>query len=179
MVRPALAGALISGLLLASTASAQVGVRPGDERPELPGFEAPGPGPELILPPIPKPQPSERGRLGAEPILFVRAYRFEGNTAFTDQELEQVAAPWTQREITSADLQALRDAVTLHYLRAGYVTSGALVPDQSPEDGVIEVRIIEGTLEAIEVEDPGWLRPSYVRSRLARAADTPTTAPSS
>jgi hemolysin activation/secretion protein len=172
-VRPALAGALLGGLLLASDVSAQVGIRPGDERPELPGFEAPGPGPELILPPIPKPAPSERGRLGAAPILFVRAYRFEGNTAFTDQELEQVAAPWTQREITSADLQALRDAVTLHYVSAGYVTSGALIPDQSPEDGVVEVRIVEGTLEAIEVEDPGWLRASYVRSRLERAASTP------
>jgi hemolysin activation/secretion protein len=172
-VRAALAGALIAGLLLAPMASAQVGVRPGDERPELPGFEAPLPGPELILPPIPEPRPSEQGRLGAQPILFVRAYRFEGNTAFTDQELEQVAAPWTQRQITSTDLQALRDALTLHYFRAGYVTSGALVPDQSPDDGVVEVRIIEGTLETIEVGDPGWLRPSYVRTRLARAAGTP------
>jgi hemolysin activation/secretion protein len=53
------------------------------------------------------------------------------------------------------------------------VTSGAVIPDQSPEDGVVEVRIVEGTLETIEVEDPGWLRPGYVRSRLARGAGTP------
>ena len=51
-MRPALAGALIGGLLLVSTASATVGVRPGDERPELPGFEAPLLGPELTLPPL-------------------------------------------------------------------------------------------------------------------------------
>jgi hemolysin activation/secretion protein len=173
VVRQALAATLASGLLLAGAASAQVGVRPGDERPELPTFEAPEPGPELILPPIPQPRPSEQDRLGAQPILFVRGYRFEGNTAFTDAELELVAAPFAQREITTADLQALRDALTLHYVQAGYVTSGAVIPDQSPEDGVVEIRIVEGTLEMIEVEDPGWLRPSYVRSRLARAAGTP------
>lgn len=173
VVRPALPGALIGALLLASASGAQVGVRPGDERPELPGFEGPAPEPELILPPIPEPRPPQPGRFGAEPILSVRAYRFEGNTAFTDQELAQVAAPWTGREVGSADLQALREAVTLHYVRAGYVTSGALIPDQNPEDGVVEIRIVEGTLEAIEVEDSGWLRPSYVRSRLARAAGRP------
>jgi hemolysin activation/secretion protein len=58
-------------------------------------------------------------------------------------------------------------------VNAGYVTSGALIPDQNPEDGVVEIRIVEGTLAEIEVEDPGWLRAGYVRSRLARAADQP------
>ena len=103
----------------------------------------------------------------------MRAYRFIGNTVFTSDALAQVAAPWTGREITSTDIQALRDAVTLHYVAAGYVTSGAVVPDQSPADGVVEVRIVEGSLEAIDVADPGWLRASYVRSRLERAAGTP------
>jgi hemolysin activation/secretion protein len=159
------AGLLVGALLLSPTAWAQVGVRPGDERPELPEFQKPPEAPKLILPPIPPLHPAEQGRLGAAPLLFVRAYRFEGNTAFTDQELEQVAAPWTGREISSADLQALRDALTLHYVTAGYVTSGALIPDQSPQDGVVEIRIVEGTLAAIEVEDPGWLRAGYVRSR--------------
>jgi hemolysin activation/secretion protein len=171
--RPARAGFLIGALLLSPAAWAQVGVRPGDERPDLPGLETPPEAPKLILPPIPPLRPAERGRLGAEPLLFVQAYRFEGNTAFTDLELEQIAAPWTAREVSSADLQALRDALTLHYVNAGYVTSGALIPDQSPQDGVVEIRIVEGRLAAIEVEDPGWLRAGYVRSRLARAAHQP------
>jgi hemolysin activation/secretion protein len=171
--QPARAGVLIGALLLSPAAWAQVGVRPGDERPELPGFEAPPEAPKLILPPIAEPHPAEPGRLGSEPLLYVQAYRFEGNTAFTDQELEQVAAPFAGRKVSTGDLQALRDALTLHYVNAGYVTSGALIPDQSPQDGVVEIRIVEGRLAAIEVEDPGWLRAGYVQSRLARAAHQP------
>jgi len=167
-----LARVLLAALLLVTfPALAQVGVRPGDVQPKLPPFEPPGPPPERILPPIP--QPHERGRVGSDVRLFVRAYRFTGNTVFTPEQLVEVAAPWTDREITSADIQALRDAVTLLYVRAGYVTSGAVVPDQSPKDGVVEVQIVEGSLEAIEVVSPGWLRESYVKSRLERAAGTP------
>jgi hemolysin activation/secretion protein len=160
-------------LLLAGPAAAQVGQRPGDVRPELPALEPPPPAPQLILPPIPPPRRADAGRLSEGPRLLVRAWRFAGNTAFSHEELARVAAPWTGREITTAELEQVRDALTRHYVEGGYVTSGALVPDQSPQDGVVEIRIVEGAVEAIEVEGPRFLRARYVRSRLERATRAP------
>ena len=164
---------LLLCLLASPDARAQVGIRPGDEQPRLPTFQAPGPPPEPILPPIPQPPARAPGRLGDDALIFVRAFRFTGSTVFSDERLAQAAAPWTGREIGTADLQQLRDALTLLYVDAGFVTSGAVVPDQVPEDGVVEVKLVEGSLEAIDVADPGRLRAGYVRSRLARAAGTP------
>jgi hemolysin activation/secretion protein len=146
--------------------------RPGDERPELPEYEEPAP-PSLALPPIPQAPPARRDRLAQGPTLFVRGYRFEGNTAFSDAQLAELAAPWTGRQVDSADLEALRVAVTRLYVDAGYVNSGALIPDQRPADGMVEIQIVEGRLAEIQIEGNRHFRSGYLRRRLALAAGPP------
>jgi hemolysin activation/secretion protein len=145
--------------------------RPGDLRPELPEFETPEEIPEIVLPPVPP--PAQKERLSAGPRLFVRGYRFNGNTAFTDEELAEVAAPFANREISSADLEAVRVALTRHYVDAGYLNSGAVIPDQQPADGVIEIGIVEGRLESIEIEGNRYFRSGYLRRRIALAGEPP------
>ena len=49
----------------------------------------------------------------------------------------------TGRPISSEELLAARDAVTQHYVDAGYVTSGAVVPDQKLEDGLVRIQVVE------------------------------------
>ena len=178
---------LLAGLtaaLLSATASAQVPPgaerrgdvsprfeRPGDVRPELPEFETPEEVPEIVLPPVPPPR--EKERLSAAPRLFVRGYRFTGNSAFTDEELAEIAAPFANREISSADLEAVRVALTRRYVDAGYLNSGAVIPDQQPTDGVIEIAIVEGRLESIEIEGNRYFRSGYLRRRIALAGEPP------
>jgi len=160
----------VSGL--ATPAWSQI-PRPSEERPELPKFEKPGQKPELELPPPPTPPEPDQGKLSAGPKVFVRKYRFTGNTVLSDAELAQVAAPFTNREVTTEDLQDLRDRLTLYYVDHGYVSSGAVLPDQDVKDGVVEIRIIEGRLERIDVLGTRWFRPGYLRDRLELGATPP------
>jgi hemolysin activation/secretion protein len=124
-----------------------------------------------VLPEVPPPR--EKEKLSAGPLLFVRGYRFSGNSAFTDEELAAVAAPFANREISSADLEAVRVALTRHYVEAGYLNSGAVIPDQQPSDGVIEIAIVEGRLESIEIEGNRYFRSGYLRRRVALAGEPP------
>jgi hemolysin activation/secretion protein len=55
----------------------------------------------------------------------------------------------------------------------GHLNSGAVIDPQDVSSGVLEIRIVEGRLEAIDVEGLSWLRPGYVRSRLERGAGIP------
>jgi hemolysin activation/secretion protein len=48
-----------------------------------------------------------------------------------------------------------------------------VLPDQRIENGVVIYRVVEGRLTDIEVTGTDWLRPGYVRDRLARAAGPP------
>ena len=125
-----------------------------------------------VLPPPPA-RPDRGQSLLTEARLFVRGYRFDGNTAFTDDELSKVTEPFTHRELTSEQIEECRRAVTLHYVNRGYVNSGAVIPDQDPENGIITIRIVEGVLSGIELHGNKWLRDRFITSRLRRWSAAP------
>ena len=141
------------------------------EPPTLPKqFEAPTPPPGTLLPPAPIPpetQPFPTLR------VFVREIRVTGSTVFAAEELAKVTAPYVNREVTSEDLEALRVALTLLYVNNGYVTSGAILPDQSVTEGVVTYQIIEGRLSAVDVEGNQWFRSSYFQKRFLLDAGPP------
>ncbi len=109
--------------------------------------------------------PAAVAQLAATPRLTVRQFHFTGHTAFTTTELAAVVAPFTGREITRTELEEARRAITLHYVHAGYVNSGAVIPDQ-PVIDTITIRIIEGTLTDLTISSNRWLRTGYLRDRI-------------
>lgn len=125
-----------------------------------------------VLPP-PPPRSTRSGVLPTETRLFVRGYRFEGNHAFSDAELSRVMEPFTNRGLDSGEIEQARRAVTLHYIDRGYVNSGAVIPDQNPESGIITILIVEGVLSGIEIRGNKWLRDGYIAGRLRRWSDPP------
>ena len=161
---------------------AQVNAPPDIERIPL----EPEPEPEP-LPPLPPPEDlfdpfgPEVTPPTADPSLpfdqeTVTIKRFEvvGSTVFSTAELAAVTAPFTNRPLTFAEVLAVRSAITQLYLDRGYITSGAIVPPQDfQEGGVVEILVIEGGLENIEVMGTRRLRPGYISSRLAVGASTP------
>lgn len=144
--------------------------RSGDAPPPL--LKEPPPPPGWTLPPLPPPSTGEAGQLPSVRVL-VRQIRVTGSTAFSAEELAGVTAPYVNRELTSEDLEALRLALTLHYVNRGYINSGAILPDQTVSDGVITLQVIEGKLAQVEVEGNRWFRPGYLRDRLALGAGSP------
>ncbi len=169
-------------LLLAAPLS--LGIAPGAVSQIAPPLQTPSedfglpePGlpepvvPERILPEIPAlPDP---GRVAGGLRVRVEAFRFEGNTVFTDDELAELLSPFTGRELESEGLEAARQALTRHYVDAGYVNSGALLPDQEVVDGVVGFQIVEGRLSRVRVEGTRHFRASYFEKRLMRLAAGP------
>ncbi len=127
--------------------------------------------PSRVLPPLPAPLP-EREPLPRERV-FVREIRVSGSTVFSPEELAKVTDPYTNRELTAEDLEALRVALTLLYVNKGYVNSGAILPDQTVVEGVITYQIIEGNVTSMEVTGNRWFRTGYLQRRLALATGPP------
>ena len=71
---------------------------------------------------------------------------------FSYQDLAPIVAPYLGRAIITEELLDLRDALTARYFEAGYVNSGALIPDQEVRDGVIGIQIVEGRLKGDAVQ---------------------------
>ncbi|MBU4264329.1 MAG: BamA/TamA family outer membrane protein [Proteobacteria bacterium] len=139
--------------------------RPGENRPELPGFLPETPRPGVVLPPAPPSQPPIPP--GGGPEFELSGVTFEGNTVFSDQELKSIAGPFLKHRVTFADLDELRYQLTRHYTDSGYVNSGVVLkPGQEIEDGMVTFQVLEGRLDEVRVSGARRLRPDYVRDRI-------------
>jgi hemolysin activation/secretion protein len=126
----------------------------------------------LRLPPI-SPRPRQPDRLAPGILVSVKEFVFSGNTVFTDAQLRDITAAYTGREITSEELEEVRHQLTVLYVNAGYVNSGAVVPDQDVEDGTVRIDIIEGVIGEIAVEGTKTLDPEFIRERVELGAGAP------
>jgi hemolysin activation/secretion protein len=108
------------------------------------------------------PQMQEPGREAPESLKGVRvtlkSVRFEGVTSLPVERLQAQAAPYVGREIAVGDIFELARALTATYRREGYILSQVLVPPQSLADGVVTLRVVEGYVANVRVENGGDAR---------------------
>lgn len=145
--------------------------RPPEPLPE----EIPQPQPNPLEPVTPTP-PTQSPNLGNSPTITVERFEFEGNTAFSDEELTNFLQNFIGEPLTFSQLLELEAKITKKYVSAGYINSGAVIPsDQAldPDGAVVTIRIIEGGVEEINITGTQRLNPGYVSSRLALATDQP------
>ena len=159
---------LAIALLVPRAAHPQSAPLAGSEPLEIPDFEPPPTRQGTILPRVELPRSVDREGLQAGVRVRVEKIRVLGNEEISDEVLAEIVAPYEGRALGYVELEAVRDAVTLAYLSRGYISSGALLPDQSLKDGVLELRVIEGRLAEIEVTTEGWLRELPIEWRAAR-----------
>ena len=126
-----------------------------------------------MLPIVPLPPEGEAPKKPGGVQVFVRDIMVTGNTVFSDEEIAKVTAPYKNRTLATEDLERLRLALTLLYINKGYLTSGAIIPDQDVQAGVVAVHIIEGMLTNIHVEGNRWFRSSYIHDRIELGSETP------
>ncbi len=141
--------------------------------PELkPPVPLPSPG-ELLQPIPDSPTPREIAPGDNGVTIVVERFQVLGSTVFSQQQLTELLKPYTGRPLTLVELLQARSAITQLYVKAGYINSGAYIPPQEPQNGVITVQVIEGKITDIQVTGNRRLQTSYVRDRLNLATAAP------
>jgi hemolysin activation/secretion protein len=129
--------------------------------------------PDIRLPPAPLPSRNHGNRLGSKLKVFVKRIEIIGNTVLDEAEVNEIVMPYENKEVDSDDLEQIRTALTKLYIDKKYINSGAVIPDQEIKDGVIQIRVIEGSLKQIEISGNDRLKSGYVKSRLELGAGPP------
>jgi len=124
---------------------------------------------EFILPKAPVEIDSDKRP--TRKLFVLKDLHFNGNTVFSDDQLKAIAKSFMQKEVGLADLEEIRLRITNQYIQAGYVNSGAILPDQDAQGGVIRYQITEGRLSQINISGTERLKPSYIRDRLWSGQD--------
>lgn len=105
--------------------------------------------------------------------FFVKKVEVLGNTVLKDK-ITELTKVLENRNVTFEDLLKLRADITQLYIDNSYVTSGAFLPNnQDLSSGIVQIQVVEGELEAIELSGLQKLRAGYVRSRLEIADKKP------
>ncbi len=92
----------------------------------------------------------------------------EGGENFPDVDFAGLTASLEGDEATLGQLNALASRITAALAQSGYALSFALVPEQTVEQGVVRITIVEGTIDAIRIEFGGGSLP-VGRARIERA----------
>lgn len=105
--------------------------------------------------------------------FFVETVEVLGNTVL-QEEIAALTQEYENRVVSFEELLELRSRITQLYLGNGYITSGAfLLNNQRLDRGTVQIQVVEGELERIEIGGLERLREGYVKSRLELATTTP------
>jgi hemolysin activation/secretion protein len=133
------------------------------------------PTPEVPTTPIIPVTPTENlpDTIPTSESFFVKEIQIVGNTVLKE-EIAELKRPLEETYITFGQLLELRSQITQLYIKEGYVTSGAFLPNnQNLTSGIVKIQIVEGELEEVQLSGLQKLQERYVRSRIARATQTP------
>ncbi|BAY81248.1 surface antigen D15 domain-containing protein [Calothrix parasitica NIES-267] len=105
--------------------------------------------------------------------FFIKEIQIKGNSVL-DSEINQLKQPLENQKISFEQLLQLRSQITQLYASKGYISSGAFIPNnQNVADEIVQIQVVEGELEGINITGLRRLKKSYVRSRIQRLAGKP------
>jgi hemolysin activation/secretion protein len=154
------------------------GLPPAQDILPPPRQTQPEPLPPATQPPIELPSPTPPPTPDTMPdgtLSTIQVKRFEvlGSTIFTTEELAKVTQPFTNRPLTFSELSQASTAIAQLYIDKGYITSGAYIPPQRLEGGIVKIQVLEGKLEDIKITGTKRLNNSYVKRRVALGTKAP------
>jgi hemolysin activation/secretion protein len=112
-----------------------------------------------------QPQPNQR--------FLVKKIDVRGYKIFSAEKIKSITQPLEGKNVTVQELADVADKITALYLKDGYITSRAVLVDQTVETGEIIIRVFEGGIDEIRVEGTQRINKEYICSRIRRAGLNP------
>jgi hemolysin activation/secretion protein len=156
-------------MLNAAPANAQAGGTPEPLPLAPPQPQSP---PAVMTPPPAARPPAPAVSAGVR--FPLRDVRVIGSTVLTDADIEGIKRPFIGMQVGANELEEIRRRLTEAYVQRGYITSGAVLPDQAITEGIITYQIVEGNgLSRVDVLGTSGFSPDYFRRRFELVAGSP------
>ena len=131
------------------------------------------PDQKTVLPSLPK-QPLEIPLTQPLPKIFITKIEVTGSTVLRSEDLKSITQLLEGKTVTLEQLSQASEAITQLYLDRGYINSRAIPPGPEVVSGIVQIRVVEGSLEQpIKIEGTQRLNPAYVRNRIQLGTKPP------
>jgi hemolysin activation/secretion protein len=120
-------------------------------------------------------QPSQNNQQPSQPEkrFLVKKIDVRGYKIFSAEKIKSITGPLEGKNLTLQELADVADKITALYLKDDYITSRAVLVDQTVETGEIVIRVFEGGVDEIRVEGTQRINPEYICSRIRLAGLNP------
>jgi hemolysin activation/secretion protein len=102
------------------------------------------------LPKVQKPIDQKRP-IDGEQTVQIKNFQFSGNKLLTEQELQNIVAKWKDKTLTFDELQSVITDIQEYYSSKNRIGK-ALLPEQEIKNGIVSIKIVEGVLGEVVVE---------------------------
>ena len=84
----------------------------------------------------------------------IRAFAVQGNSLLSTAQVAQAVSPFVSPAASFEDIQLALQALEEAYENAGYGSVRVLLPEQTLQDGVVRLQVIEARLREVLLQDP-------------------------
>jgi len=81
----------------------------------------------------------------------IRVFELTGNSIFSSEKLQDAVRPFTGPERAVSDIEKARDALEKLYHEAGYPAVLVNIPEQTLQDGIVKLQVIESRIGSVKV----------------------------
>ena len=106
-----------------------------------------------------------------EKVIFVKEVRTSRSEILAEEEIQQITDKYEGRNASINDLLDIVDSINELYRTKYRAVAKAILPPQKIEDGVVEIRLVEGRVGDILVEDSRYTKESFFRNWLSSGKD--------
>jgi hemolysin activation/secretion protein len=107
----------------------------------------------------------------SERVAFdILEYQIEGNTVLPALAIEKAVYPHLGPQKTIADVEQARAALEKAYQTAGYLTVLVEIPEQKVGNGIVHLKVTEGSIERLRITGNRYYSRGYIRSRVPSLA---------
>ena len=115
----------------------------------------------------PKKEPAPATDVQSTEKIQVNGFTVTGLSLISLENAQLALKNFNGKELTFGQIEEAGTAITDLYTKAGRVAT-AVIPPQEVKDGIIEIKILEGTVEAITLESDSENGPSRFNQEVAR-----------
>lgn len=101
-----------------------------------------------------------------EPTFTINAFDIQGNTLLTDYQVQESMIPYTGSGMTAGSVQDARDALEALYHKQGYPAVVVNIPEQTVENGIVELEVIESRIRRIRITGNRYFTHERILSKL-------------
>lgn len=104
--------------------------------------------------------------------IKIEQIKIVGNTVLRN-EIAEIINSYLEKDLELNQIAEIVDNIVKLYQENGYITSGAIINKIDLDRGLVEIKVIEGKLESLEINGLKRLNPNYIKQRILNRVKTP------